>query len=406
MFRKKMALLYVMVLVLTACAPAATAPTAAPTLPPAPTEAPTATQAPVATEAMTPTVVMTATQAMTPTEAMTATPAMTATETMTSTQAVTSTAAMTATAAAPLMAGGKQIVVGLIVKTETNPYFVTMLQGAQQYADQMGIKLMTASGNYDGDNATQVTAIENMVNAGVNGILITPNDSKGIVPTIQKARQAGVIVVALDTPTEPQDATDGLFATDNMQAGQLGGAYAKAAMAGKAAIITMLDGTPGTSVSQLRHDGWLQGYGIKDGDPQIVCTQATNGDQAKAQTAMENCLTKDPNVNMVYTINEPAAFGAHTALSNAGTTSGVIVTSIDGSCAGVRAVKSGQIDADSMQFPGKMAQLGIDAVIKYAQTGVKPTGYVNTGTVLITDKPMPGVDSKDTTYGLANCWGK
>ena len=191
----------------------------------------------------------------------------------------------------------------MITKTETNPFFVKMKEGAAKEAAAKGVKLLTAAGAYDGDNQGQVTAIENMVNAGVKGILITPNDSKAIVPTIQKARQAGVLVIALDTPLDPQNASDALFATNNMTAGQLIGAYAKAVMAGKPAKIAMIDGTPGTTVSQLRHDGFLAGYGIKEGDAQIVCTQAANGDQAKSQTAMENCLSKAPDINLVYTIN-------------------------------------------------------------------------------------------------------
>ena len=86
---------------------------------------------------------------------------------------------------------------------------------------------------FDGDNAGQVTAIENMVAAGAKAILITPSDTKAIVPAIKKARAAGVLVIALDTPTDPKDATDALFATDNFKAGLLIGQYAKAAMGGK-----------------------------------------------------------------------------------------------------------------------------------------------------------------------------
>ena len=88
---------------------------------------------------------------------------------------------------------------------------------------------MTASGKFDNDNASQVTAIENMVTAGAKGILIVPADSKAIVPSIKKARDAGVLVIALDTPTQPTDAADALFATDNFKAGFLIGQYAKAA---------------------------------------------------------------------------------------------------------------------------------------------------------------------------------
>ena len=299
-----------------------------------------------------------------------------------------------------------QPIVGLITKTDTNPFFVKMKQGAEAAAQKDGAKLLTAAGKFDGDNASQVTAIENMMTAGAKAILITPSDTKAIVPSIKKARAAGVMVIALDTPTEPQDATDALFATDNFKAGVLIGQYAKSALGGKPAKIATLDLAPGVSVGVLRHNGFLQGFGVKEGDPAIVCSQDTRGDQSKGQTAMENCLQKSPDINVVYTINEPAAAGAYRALKAAGKDKDVMIVSIDGGCEGVRNVKAGAIAATSQQYPLKMAALGVDAGAEYAKTGKKVSGYHDTGVTLITDKAMNGVDSKDTTFGLANCWGQ
>jgi fructose transport system substrate-binding protein len=304
------------------------------------------------------------------------------------------------------LAAGSEPIVGLITKTDTNPFFVKMRQGAEAAAKKDGAKLLTAAGKFDGDNSSQVTAIENMMTAGAKAILITPSDTRAIVPTIQKARAAGVMVIALDTPTQPQSATDALFATDNFKAGELIGAYAKAAMGGKPAKIATLDLAPGISVGELRHNGFLKGFGIKAGDPAIVCSQDTRGDQAKGQTAMENCLQRDPNINLVYTINEPAAAGAYRALQEAGKTKGVMIVSIDGGCEGVRNVKAGEIAATAQQYPLKMAALGVDAGVAYAKTGKKVSGYHDTGVTLITDKPMAGVPSKGTPFGLANCWGQ
>jgi fructose transport system substrate-binding protein len=299
----------------------------------------------------------------------------------------------------------QQPVVGLITKTETNPFFVKMKEGAEEAAKAKGAKLMSAAGKFDGDNAGQVTAIENMVTAGAKAILITPSDTKAIVPAIKKARDAGVLVIALDTPTDPQSATDALFATDNFKAGVLIGQYAKAAMAGKPAKIATLDLAPGITVGQLRHDGFLKGFGIKEGDKSIVCSQDTQGDQAKGQTAMENCLQKAPDINVVYTINEPAAAGAYQALKSQGKEKGVLIVSVDGGCTGVKNVKAGVIGATSQQYPLKMAALGIEAGVNYAKTGKKVSGYTDTGVTLITDKAKPGVDSKDTKFGMDNCWG-
>ncbi len=310
---------------------------------------------------------------------------------------------------------GSQIIVGLITKTETNPFFVKMKEGAQAKAQELGIKLMTGAGAKDGDNAGQVTALENMVNAGAKGILITPSDTKAIVPSIQKARDKGVVVIALDTATDPQSAVDALFATNNFNAGLLIGQWAKAYMAGKTPVIATLDLQPGITVGAQRHNGFLQGYGLVSGiDPNstdlatnaaVVCSLDTHGDQTEGQTAMENCLTKNPNINLVYTINEPAAFGAYTAIKAAGKQDSITVVSVDGGCQGVQGVVDGQIAATSQQYPLKMASLGVQALYDYATKGTKPSGYTDTGVTLITDKAQTGVDSKDSTYGAANCWG-
>ena len=265
---------------------------------------------------------------------------------------------------------------------------------------------MTAAGRFDGDNPSQVTAIENMVAAGARAILITPSDTKAIVPAIRKARAAGVLVIALDSPADPEDATDALFATDNFKAGLLIGQYARAVMAGKSAKIATLDLNPGVTVGKLRHDGFLSGYGIKDGDPSIVCSADTQGDQAKGQTAMENCLQRAPDINVVYTINEPAAAGAYRAIRAAGREKNILIVSVDGGCAGVRNVKAGVIAATSQQYPLKMASLGVEAAVDYAKTGRKVSGTTDTGVTLITDKPMKGVDSKDAAFGMNACWGK
>ena len=234
--------------------------------------------------------------------------------------------------AATVAVGADQPVIGLITKTDTNPFFVKMKEGATEMAKSRGAKLLTAAGKQDGDNAAQVTAIEDMMTAGARTIMITANDSKAIVPAIQKARAKGVMVIALDSPTDPQDATDALFATDNYKAGILIGEYAKAALAGKPAKIVTLDLFPGHPVGAQRHNGFMKGFGLAAPDksvntlgtaPQIICAADSYGDQAKAQTAMENCLQKNPDVNLIYTINEPAAAGAYTALKRAGKEKGV-----------------------------------------------------------------------------------
>jgi fructose transport system substrate-binding protein len=305
-------------------------------------------------------------------------------------------------------------IIGLVTKTETNPFFVKMKEGASAEAKARGAKLLSAAGKADGDNAGQVTAIENMIAAGAKTILITANDSKAIVPTIKKAREKGVLIIALDSPTDPMDATDALFATDNYKAGVLIGEYAKASVAGKPVKIATLDLFPGHPVGAQRHNGFLQGFGLKSFDAknnelakpaEVVCMADSFGDQAKGQTAMENCLQKNPDINLVYTINEPAAAGAFNALKKAGKEKGVLIVSVDGGCQGIKDVIGGKIAATSQQYPLKMAAMGVAAGVEYAKTGKKPSGYTDTGVMLIAAKPVAGVESKDTKTGMDLCWG-
>ncbi|MEV0200303.1 substrate-binding domain-containing protein [Nonomuraea sp. NPDC050691] len=301
-------------------------------------------------------------------------------------------------------AGESEIKIGLITKTETNPYFVAMRQGAQAMATARSATLMPAAGRYTGDNATQVAAIENMVKAGVKGILITPNDATAIVPSIKKARDAGVLVIALDTPTKPQNATDALFGTDNFKAGQLIGLYAKAMMGDRPAKIVTLDAAPVSSVSRLRHAGFLKGFGIAEGSPSIVCSKYSYGDRTLSRIMMRDCLREAPDLNVVYTVNDPTAFGAHAALKARGREKSVVVVSVDGGCVGVQAVEVGQIAATAQQYPLKMAEMGVQAVVEYAETGVKASGFTDTGVKLITNKPVPGIESKNTFFGRQFCW--
>ncbi|MFL5929682.1 MAG: substrate-binding domain-containing protein [Gaiellaceae bacterium] len=315
-------------------------------------------------------------------------------------------AVMVAAASAKPTATAQSIQVGLITKDVTNPFFVKMRLGATREAKRLGASLKYAAGKSSSDNAAQIAAIENMTTAGAKGILITVADAKAENAAIAKARKAGVLVIALDSPTTPKTAVDALFATNNVNAGILIGKYARAATKGKKVTIAMLDEHAGSSVGAQRHSGFLKGFGIKSSDKQIACVGNGQGQTAPSQTAMENCLQKNPDIDVVYTINEPSAAGAWTALKNAGKSkSDVTVVSVDGGCAGVRNVRAGVIDATSQQYPLKMASLGVAAVVKYAKTGKKASGYTDTGVNLIAGKAVTGVPSKNVRYGLANCWG-
>jgi len=310
----------------------------------------------------------------------------------------------------------------LITKTDTNPFFVKMKEGASAKAAELGIELKAYAGKIDGDNESQVAAMESCIADGAKGILLVPSDSKAIVDSVKKARDAGILVIALDTPLDPITAADSTFATDNFKAGELIGGWAKAQLGGKAADakIAYLDLNPSQpTVDVLRDQGFMKGFGIdtKDAnkigdedDARNACHDVTNGNEEGGRKAMENCLTKEPGINVVYTINEPAAAGAFEALKAAGKEKDVLVVSVDGGCPGVKNVAEGVIGATSQQYPLLMASMGIEAIKKFADTGEKPANtegkdFFDTGATLVTDKPAEGVPSIDTKEGTAKCWG-
>lgn len=310
----------------------------------------------------------------------------------------------------------------LITKTDTNPFFVKMKEGATAKANELGIALKSYAGKIDGDHEGQVAAIEACIADGAKGILLTASDTKAIVDAVKAARDAGILVIALDTPLDPIDAADATFATDNFKAGLLIGQWARATLGDAAANarIGMLDlAISQPSVDVLRDQGFLTGMGIDLGDPgkwgdetdpRIVGHEVTAGNEEGGLTAMEALLAKDAEINVVYTINEPAAAGAFEALKAVGKEGSTLIVSIDGGCPGIANVKDGVIGATSQQYPLLMASLGIEAIARYVATGEKPKptegkDFYDTGVALVTDKPAAGMESIDSTKGTDLCWG-
>ena len=334
----------------------------------------------------------------------------------------------------PATGGGAddEIGVSLIVKTNSNPFFIAMQDGAKAAAEKDGVKLTLAAGKEDGDEDTQIQAIEAAISKGDKGILITPN-GPAVLDAIDKARQAGIYVIALDTVPDPADAVDITFATDNFLAGEYVGQWTAGALDGKDAVIGLIDlfDDKAVSVDYNRDQGFLSGLGIdlgdknvngdeastgsyaggKGGSYEIVGNEASQGAEDGGRTAMENLLAKNPDINVVYTINEPAAYGAYQALEAAGKSKDdVLIVSIDGGCAGVGQVKDGIIDATSQQYPVKMAELGVKSIVDLVKDGTKPENsegldFFNTGVQLVTDTPVKGVESIDTAAALDICWG-
>src|SRR5687768_2568334 len=326
--------------------------------------------------------------------------------------------------------GAEPVAVTLITKTSTNPFFIAMQKGAEEAGKANNVTITTAAGKEDGDEATQIQASEATITRGDARLLIT-RATEGFNPAITPARNAGLYGITLDTPPDPPDTDDITFATDNFKAGEMIGKWAAAQMNGQKANIAMLDlfNDKVASVDYNRDQGFLTGMGIdvadktkngdeapsgkyaggKGGDYTIVCNEPTQGAQDGGKTAMETCLTKPKDINLVYSINEPSGGGAAEALNAAGVKATIV--SVDGGCdPGLVLVKDGTIGATSQQYPVKMAELGVEAIAKFKATGEKPAvtpglDFYDTGVALVTDKKVEGLDSISVAEGEKLCWG-
>jgi len=332
---------------------------------------------------------------------------------------------------------GGTVAVSLITKDQTNPFFVAMIEGAEEAAAANGVDLTVGSGKEEGDDQGQIDLIENAIAQGQAGILITPM-SVNVNDAIGRAREAGLYVIALDTPTDPPDVVDITFATDNCLAGEAIGQWAAGALNGEDAVIAelVIFDDRVVSVDYCRANGFLTGMGIDvpvledmtspadsgtystgaGGNYTIACLEATGANEEGGRSGMENCLAANPDINVVYTINEPTAFGAAVALEAAGKTVGedVIIVSVDGGLAGVQAVQDGTIQATSQQYPLLMASLGVEAIKTIADGGPAPENtsangeFFDTGVVLCTDDPQDTVTSapqESSQYCIDNAWG-
>jgi fructose transport system substrate-binding protein len=325
---------------------------------------------------------------------------------------------------------GSGVKVALILKEFTNPYWISMENSAKSEASKLGVQLQVTAGKSDDDTTSQINQIDEAIAAGDKGIIIALNGD-AVNSALQQARSAGLVVVAVDTPPIPASVADVTYATDNTAAGVLDGKWTAAKLGGQNADIAMLDDLANQviTVDVDRDHGFLKGMGIpvgnqnvngqeptsgkytggKGGSYKVACQLATNGSQTGGQSAMETCLSKDSNINVVYAINEPAAEGAAHALQTAGKKN-VTVVAIDGGCSNLPFVASGAIGATAGQFPGKMAVSGVDAISAFAKTGKKPTNqagqdFFNTGTQLYTDTAQPGVPSITSAAASKVCWG-
>lgn len=243
--------------------------------------------------------------------------------------------------------------IGLMVQDMSNPFFSAMDRGAKRAAKAIGATVNTQDAQLD--LANQNTQIDAFIQQGVNLIVVSAVDESGIEPAIARAKQAGIIVIAVDTPAKGADA---VVMTDAVQAGEKSCDYLFTKLGGQGNVL-LVDGTPIQTIID-RINGCKK-VAKKYPGIKIVGQQASKNDRASGLMVTTDMLTANPGVKGIFGMNDPSALGAVLAVEQAGKSSSIIVTGVDGSPEGVAELKrkGSPFIGTATQNPGAMVEKAV-----------------------------------------------
>ncbi len=273
--------------------------------------------------------------------------------------------------------------IGFITKFPV-PFYTTMEDAAKAYAAaHPGLEITFGQGTSATDIDGQIALIESMVTQGVKGIAITPVDPT-VAPALDKAIAAGVTVVLMDNSIPDWKGQTALATTNNFEAGKIAGGYLKGVLK-DGDKLGILEGVPGVPALDDRVNGMLEG--LKGVNAAIVGKGATNCTEELGINVAQDLLTANPDIKAIYSACGPPAAGAAQAIKNANLGHKVILVGFDFCCGEPEAIAAGSEDASVAQFPAKMAELGVDALVR-AINGEKVESLIDSGAALVTKDNM------------------
>lgn len=278
---------------------------------------------------------------------------------------------------------GKKVKVAVVVKAVTSDYWKIVGEGVKEAtASDPNITASFLGPNEETDIEGQIRILEAQISAKVDAIAVAPSQADQVQPTLQKAVDAGIPVVLIDTNIPGFKAKSAFVGTDNTEGGRLAGEYI-AKQLKNSGDVAIIRGAAGDPVHNQREEGAkkaLESAGLK-----IVATQPADSDRAKGQSAAENLLTAHPTLKAIFATNDEMALGAAQAAQAAGKK--LIIVGFDASPDGLKGVQSGQISASVAQFPKNIGKLGTITAAKVAR-GEKVEANVNTGVDLVTKENL------------------
>lgn len=274
------------------------------------------------------------------------------------------------------VAADKPAKVGLILSTLNNPFFVTLKEGAEQKAKEVGLDLVILDSQ--NDPAKELANVEDLVTQGVAAIMINPTDSDAVGGAIRIANAKNIPVVTLDRGATHGD-VKAHIASDNVAGGEMAGAYIVKALNNTGKVVE-LEGIAGTSAARDRGKGFNAAIG-KSGIA-VVARQTADFDRTKGLQVMENILQAQPAINAVFAHNDEMALGALKAIE--ASKRDILIVGFDATDDAVKAVQNKQLAATVAQQPAKIGSLGVETVAQIL-AGQTPAAYIPVDLKLVTE---------------------
>ena len=251
-----------------------------------------------------------------------------------------------------------EITVGLSVSTLSNPFFVSLEEGVNTLATENGTQVISVDAQ--DDSAKQSNDVDDLIQQGVDVLLINPVDSAAITPAVEAANSAGIPVIMVDRATDSGEFVT-LVASDNVAGGEMAAQYI-VDQVGENASTLQLEGVPGASATNERGEGFTN---VAETSLNVLDSQTANFDRAKGLTVMENMLQGNSDVKAVFAQNDEMALGAIEAIKGAGLSNQITVVSFDGTEGGIKAVEDGSLAATIAQQPDEMGRLALQAAYDF-----------------------------------------
>jgi ribose transport system substrate-binding protein len=258
--------------------------------------------------------------------------------------------------------------VAFVMKTLNHPFFLDMQRGAQEAAGPARIQLVVQAAEREIDVEKQVQIIENLLQTGIQALIVTPSGSREIATAIAKANRANVPVIVVDTRVDPKAAADNdlrlesFIGSDNYDGGRLAGDYLAGASGGNARV-AVLEGIPGHETGDSRLRGFRDALGKHPG-MRIVASQPANWERDQGFTVFQNMLQAHADVDAVFACSDLMALGAVEAIAAAGRSGRIRVVGFDALDDARKAIAEGRMEASVAQSPRDMGRLAVESAAR------------------------------------------